>query len=87
MSCDIGHRCDSHPTLLWLLGRLAATALIQPIAWEFPYTSGVALKKKKKVHTGYIPLLGIYSKKTETLTGKVTSTSVFIAALFTIAKT
>ena len=34
-----------------------------------------------------IPLLGIYPKKMKTLIWKDTSTSKFIAALFTIAKT
>ena len=34
------------PELLWL--RLAATALTQPLAWEFPYAVGVALKRPKK---------------------------------------
>ena len=33
MSCGGGHRCGSDPPLLWLWGRLAATALIQPLAW------------------------------------------------------
>ena len=36
------------PQLLWLWGRLVATAPIQPLAWEPPYTAGEALKKKKK---------------------------------------
>ena len=30
--------------LLWLWPRLAATALIPPLAWEPPYASGSALK-------------------------------------------
>ena len=34
--------------LLWLWCRPAAVALIGPLAWEFPYAAGVALKKKKK---------------------------------------
>ena len=33
---------------LWLWRRLEAAALIQPLACEFPYTMGVALKKQKK---------------------------------------
>ena len=33
---------------LWLWCRPAATALVRPLAWEFPYAVGVALKKKKK---------------------------------------
>ena len=40
---------------LWLWGRLAAAALIQPPAWELPYVTGMALKRQKKkkmlVHT------------------------------------
>ena len=36
------------PVLLWLW-RLAAVALIQPLAWEPPGAMGVALKRKKKL--------------------------------------
>ena len=36
------------PVLLWLWYRLAAAGLIQPIAWELSYATGVAIKKKKK---------------------------------------
>ena len=48
MSCGVGRRCGLDPTLLWLWLRLAATALIQPVAWELPYAMGIALKSKKK---------------------------------------
>ena len=34
--------------LLWLWYRLAATAPIQPLAWEPPYAGDVALKNKTK---------------------------------------
>ena len=34
--------------LLWLWRKPAATALIQPLAWEPPYASGSALQRKKK---------------------------------------
>ena len=34
--------------LLWLWYRLAAVALIQPLAWEPPYVMGAALKKERK---------------------------------------
>ena len=34
--------------LLWLWCRLAATALIRPLAWEPPHAVGAALKSKKK---------------------------------------
>ena len=45
----VGCRCGSDPTLLWLWHRVAAAALIQPLAWEPPYVTGAALKKKKKI--------------------------------------
>ena len=47
MSCGVGHRRSSDPTLLWLWCRLAAVTLIQPLAWEPPYAVGVALEKTK----------------------------------------
>ena len=34
--------------LLWLWHRQAAVAPIQPLAWEHPYATGVALKRQKK---------------------------------------
>ena len=48
MSCDVGCRRGSDPTLLWLWHRPAAAAPIRLLAWELPYASGAALKKKKK---------------------------------------
>ena len=48
MSCVVGHRDSLDLALLWLWCRTAATALIQPLAWELPYAMGVALKRKKK---------------------------------------
>ena len=47
MSCDVGCRRGSDPTLLWLWCRLAAAAPIRPLAWEFPHATGTALKQKK----------------------------------------
>ena len=44
MSCSIGGRCGSDLALLWQ--RWAATAPIQPLAWELPYATGVALKRQ-----------------------------------------
>ena len=49
MSCGVGPRRCSDPVLLWLWCRPAATAPIQPLAWEPPYAAGAAQKKKKKV--------------------------------------
>ena len=48
MSCGVGCRCGSDPTLLWLWCRPAAAALIRPPAWEPPYAAGAALKKKRR---------------------------------------
>ena len=54
MSCDVGCRRDSDPTLLWLWRRPVATAPIRPLVWEPPYAAGAAQemakrqKKKKK---------------------------------------
>ena len=48
MSCGVGHRCGSDLALLWLWCRQAAIAQIQPLAWEPPNATGMALKKKKK---------------------------------------
>ena len=36
------------PALLWLWCRLAAVALIPPLAWEPPYASSAALKIKRR---------------------------------------
>ena len=37
--------------LLWLQGRLVATAPIRPIAWEPPYATSGALEKQNKTKT------------------------------------
>ena len=44
---SVGHRHDSNLELLGLQCRPAAIALIQPLAWEPSYATGVALKSKK----------------------------------------
>ena len=48
MSCGVGCRHGSDSKLLWLWWRPAATAPIQPLAWEPPYAAGAALQKKKQ---------------------------------------
>ena len=48
MSCGVGRRHCLDPALLWLWRRLAATAPIQPLAWEPPYAEGVAQENGKK---------------------------------------
>lgn len=51
LSYGVGRRHGSDPTWLWLWYRLAAAALICPLAWELPYAAGVALESKKKPKT------------------------------------
>ena len=48
MSYGVGHRRGLGLMLLWLWHRLAATALIKPLAWEPPYALGVWPKKTKE---------------------------------------
>ena len=48
MSSGVGRRRSSDLALLWLWCRPAATALIQPQAWESPHATGAALKRQKK---------------------------------------
>ena len=53
MSYGVDHGCGSDPTLLWLLRRPVATALILLLAWELPYVVGAALKKKNYIRKIY----------------------------------
>ena len=46
ISCSVGHRCSWDPALLWLWHRLIAVAMILPLAWELPYATGAALRRK-----------------------------------------
>ena len=48
MTCGVGLRHGSDPTLLWLWCRPVATALIRPLAWEPPYAAAAALEKAEK---------------------------------------
>ena len=48
MSCGGGRRQGLDPSLLWLWYRPVAMAPIRPLAWEPPYTVGVALENKKR---------------------------------------
>ena len=54
MSCGVGRRRVSD--LAWLWRRPAATALIQPLAWELPFAAGAALKRPKKKKKEEAPL-------------------------------
>ena len=46
VSCGIGCRLGLDLTLLWLWCRLAAAAMIRPLAWKLPYVMSAALKSK-----------------------------------------
>ena len=48
VSRGVGRRRSSDLAWLWLWCRLAAIALIRPLAWEAAYAARVALKKPKK---------------------------------------
>ena len=49
--CSLALLRVKDPVLPWLWYRLAATAVIGPLAWEPPYAVGVALEKTKKKKT------------------------------------
>ena len=48
MSCGVGSRCGSDPTLLWLWRGPVAIALIRPLSWEPSYAVGAAQEMAKK---------------------------------------
>ena len=49
VSLGVGHRHSSDPVLLWLWCKLAAVALIRPLAWELPSATTAALIGKNKI--------------------------------------
>jgi len=51
MNCGVGHRRGLDPMLLWLWHRLAATALIRPLAWERLYAMGASVERTKRQTT------------------------------------
>ena len=59
MSCGVGRRGSLDLALLWLQCRLAATALIRPLAWKPPYASGVALKGQKTKNYNWVDIPNI----------------------------
>ena len=60
MSYGVGCRPGSDPKLLWLWCRLAAAVPIRPLAWELPYATSAAMKRKekKKKRTSYEAVQG-----------------------------
>ena len=57
MSCGVGPRCGSDPSLLWLWCRPAAAAPIGPLVWKLPYAMGAALKSKTKTNKTGVPIM------------------------------
>ena len=71
--------------LIFWLGKKYQKHILKPLlqtVWRFLKE----LKIELPYDPGYIQLLGIYPKKTKTLIQKDISASMFITALFTIAK-
>ena len=70
MSCGVGCRRSSDPTLLWLWCRPAAIAPTGPLGWEPPFATGVDQemakrpKKKKKIQ------MNLFIKQTHRLENK-----------------
>ena len=74
LSCGIDRSRGSDPAWLWLWCRSAATALIQPLAWEFPCASNAALKsKKKKKKKKARQTLGLWQNQASELTPAIVS--------------
>ena len=75
MNCGVGHRCGLDLVLLWLWHRLAATAPIQPLAWEPPYAKGVALTtitfNKTNSKQMKVNILSIFRKKQSYILSKL----------------
>ena len=69
MSCDVSCRQGLDPVLLWLWYRVAAAALIQPLAWETPFATSVALKTKLNKTYGFIPLIQITVENSSSFDG------------------
>ena len=73
--------------LLWLWRRPAATALIRPLGWEFPYAVGVAQEmvkrqKKKQVVSFYLLIGNVNIVNTFLLQGYLIVSSHFVASVY-----
>ena len=51
ISCGVGRRHSLDLALWWLWLKLAAAALIRPLAWELPYAAGAVLNKRTNKKT------------------------------------
>ena len=62
VSYGVGRRYGLDPVLLWLWCRLAATALIRPLAWEPPYATEAALEIDPSIYENLTYSKGVISK-------------------------
>ena len=62
MGCGAGRRCSLDPALLWLWCRLAAVALIRPLAWEPPHAEGSGPRKRQKDEKRRVSLRNYHKK-------------------------
>ena len=59
MSCGVGHRHGSDPSLLWLWCRPAAVAPMWPLTWAPPYLKGVPPPPKKRITHSTVSQTGL----------------------------
>ena len=87
MSCGVGCRHDSDPVLLWLWRRPAVVAPIRPLAWEQPYATRAALKRKKGKEKGVIndSIFKIIIKDLRKYKWKILFIYLFIHCLFDLS--
>ena len=57
MSSGVVRSYGTNLALLWLSRRPAATAPIQPLAWEPPYALGAVLKRPKNIGDFFLKFL------------------------------
>ena len=69
MSCDVGCRGFLDPVLLWLWCRLAAVAVIPPLAWELTYICLGCDPKKTKEEKNLMVTIGKIVEGREELGG------------------
>ena len=62
-SCHVGCGCIWNPALLWLWHRLAAAGPMRPLAWELPYATGAAIKKKKNKKQNKKDIFSVLNKE------------------------
>ena len=81
MSFSVACKHDLDPALLWLWCRPGASALIGPLAWELPYATGTAVKRKKKNFCSSKLLLEIYHPNIQKKEKNLSARDVFAGLL------